>query len=289
MDQKVLITGTSTGFGRLTAETLLQAGHTVVASMREIRGRNQGHAEALRDKGAKIVEIDVADEESVEKGTQEALNQAGGLDVLVNNAGIGVLGLQETFSVEDWKKVFEINVFGVQRMDRAILPHFREKKSGLLVHISSLLGRMVLPFYGPYNATKYALEALADNYRVELSGFGIESVLIEPGAYGTDFAGNLIKPSDKARLDSYGDYAKVPEQQLEGFGKLLEGENAPNPQVVADAVKKIIETPKGKKPFRTVLDKLGMGNPIESYNQNSDELTKGVYTAFGMDEMLSVK
>ena len=108
-------------------------------------------------------EIDVTDEASVESGVASATKQAGGLDVVVNNAGVGVLGLQETFDVDDWKKLFDVNVFGVQRVNRAVLPHMRERGSGLIIFVSSLLGRMTIPFYGPYNASKWALEALAED------------------------------------------------------------------------------------------------------------------------------
>lgn len=137
--------------------------------MRNLEGRNSKAASELQSLGAKTVEIDVTHDSSVNKGMSEAIELLNGIDVVVNNAGVGVLGLQETFTAEDWKKLFEVNVFGVQRVNRSVLPHMREKRSGLLIHISSLLGRVVMPFYGPYNSSKFALEALADNYRVELS------------------------------------------------------------------------------------------------------------------------
>jgi NAD(P)-dependent dehydrogenase (short-subunit alcohol dehydrogenase family) len=190
---KILVTGASSGFGQLITRTLLEDKHQVVASMRNLEGRNSKAASELQSLGAKTVEIDVTHDSSVNKGMSEAIELLNGIDVVVNNAGVGVLGLQETFTAEDWKKLFEVNVFGVQRVNRSVLPHMREKRSGLLIHISSLLGRVVMPFYGPYNSSKFALEALADNYRVELSSFGIESVLVEPGGYGTTFVDNLLR------------------------------------------------------------------------------------------------
>ena len=164
----------------------------------------------------------------------------------------------------------------------------REKKSGLLIHISSLLGRVVIPFYGPYNASKFALEALADNYRVELSSYGIESVLIEPGGYGTTFVDNLVRPSDASRIKSYGEMGQAPEGFLKKFEKNFEGPNAPNPQWVADAVSNLIKTPRGSRPFRTTVDRLGMGAAVEPYNKAADELQKGMYAAFGMAEVLQL-
>ena len=289
MSKKVLITGTSSGFGKLMTHTLIAQGHSVAASMRDVEGRNQAAAEELREAGARVVEIDVTDDSSVQRGTAEAIEALGGLDVLVNNAGVGVLGLQEAFTPEDWQRLFEINVFGVQRVTRAVLPVMREQGSGLLVFVSSLLGRMVLPFFGPYNASKFAVEALADNYRVELSGFGIDSVVIEPGGYNTGFGERLLSPSDADRLSQLGDFAHAPMQMMEEFGENMIGDEAPDPQWIADAAARLIETPAGERPFRTVVDGLGMGELIEPYNQQHQELTAGIYSAFGMADMLTLK
>ena len=161
MTNKILITGASSGFGKLTTLALLEKSHSVVASMRGPNNKNKLVADELTAAGAKIVEIDVTDETSVNTGVAKAGELTGDLDVVINNAGVGVMGIQETFTIEDWKKVFDVNLFGVQRVNRAILPHFREHGSGLIVHISSVLGRTVVPFFGPYNASKWALEALA--------------------------------------------------------------------------------------------------------------------------------
>ena len=285
----VLITGSSKGFGKLIAKTLIKDGHTVIASMRGAADKNKAAADELSKNGAKIVEMDVTSDSSVQAGVEKALKLAGEIDVVVNNAGVGVLGLQETFTIEDWKKCFEINLFGVQRVNRAVLPGMRNKKSGLLIHISSILGRMVIPFYGPYNATKFALEAMADNYRIELSSYGIESVLIEPGGYGTSFMDSLIRPTDTERVKEYAAMAQAPEASLAAFSKIFEGDKAPNPQWVADAVSDLIKKPRGQRPFRTVVDRIGMGAAIEPYNQSIEEIQKNVFTAFGMAESLKLK
>jgi len=281
----ILVTGSSKGFGFLIVKTLLKDGHRVIAGMRGVDGKNKSAAGELKAAGALPVEMDVTDEGSVAR----AVASAGSLDIVVNNAGVGVLGLQETFTPEDWKKVFDVNVVGVQRVDRAVLPQMRERRAGLLIHISSLLGRMVIPFYGPYNASKFALEALADNYRIELSSFGIESVLVEPGGYGTTFMDGLIKPSDRSRDKGYGPIADAPEQSLTAFVKHLTGPQAPNPQWVADAVLGLVKTPRGKRPFRTTVDRLGMGAAVDPYNQAAEEMQKKVYAAFGMSEVLTLK
>jgi NAD(P)-dependent dehydrogenase (short-subunit alcohol dehydrogenase family) len=289
MAKKILITGASSGFGQLTTRALLARGHTVVASMRDIAGRNKPAADALTAAGAHIVDIDVTDDRSVTAGVHEAIELAGGMDVLINNAGIGVLGLQEAFTPEDWQRLFDINVFGVQRMNRAILPHFREQHSGLLLHVSSVLGRMTIPFYGPYNASKWALEALAENYRTELSAFGVDACLVEPGGFPTTFIDRLMKPGDTSRESGYGDMAQAPAAALTNFEQALEANKQQDPQLVADAIVRLVETPAGQRPFRTVVDKLGMGDPIEGYNDHLAKVTDGVYNAFGMADMLQLK
>lgn len=289
MAKKILITGASGGFGKLTVLTLLQKGHQVAASMRDIHGKNKNVADELRKAGAKIIEIDVTDDTSVNNGVQKAITDLDGLDVLINNAGLGVLGMQEFFTPADFQKVFDINVFGVQRMNRAVVPYFREKKNGLIVYTSSLLGRIALPFYGAYQSSKWALEALAENYRVELSGFGIENCIVEPGGYPTAFSDNLLRPSDNSRELGYGDFAKVPEAALHNFENVLKNNPQQNPQKVADAFAELIEKPKGDKPFRTAVDFIGMADHIQKYNEHLEQIMTGLYTNFGTQGMLSVR
>lgn len=288
MSKNVLITGASGGFGKLTTHALLEKGHTVVASMRGVGGKNKSVAEELKAAGAHVVEIDVTSDTSVGQGVARAIEITGGLDVVVNNAGIGVMGLQETFTPKDWQQLFDINVFGVQRVNRAVLPHMRARNSGLVIYVSSLLGRMSLPFYGPYNASKWALEAMAENYRVELSSFGIDSCLVEPGGYPTNFFDNVMKPSDSSQDSSYGDLVHAPMAMAKGFGEALAANPAQNPQDVADAISALIDTPAGQRSFRTVVDKMGMGEPINGYNDHLEQVTSGIYNAFGMGNMLKL-
>jgi len=219
--KKVLITGASGGFGKLTVQTLLSNGHQVAATMRNINGKNKAVADELSRAGAKIIELDVTNEQSVNDGVNKAIIELGGLDVLINNAGVGTLGMQEHFTTDDYQKLFDINVFGVQRINRAALPFLRNQKSGVIIYISSLLGRMALPFYGPYNSSKWALEALAENYRVELSGFGIENCIIEPGGYPTTFMENVFVPSDQSRDKEYGEFMHAIKAMFAGFEQAL--------------------------------------------------------------------
>ncbi|MEM9103810.1 MAG: SDR family oxidoreductase [Pseudomonadota bacterium] len=187
MTHSVLITGTNSGFGYLIANTLVDAGYRVAGSVRDPNGRNASIVKGLEVKGIHIVEIDVTDEESVTQGVFKASEKIGPIDILINNAGVGTLGWQESFTIDDFKKVFDINVFGVQRMTRAVLPQMKQRGHGTIIQISSILGKFVLPFLGSYSATKHAVEGLVENYRVELSQFGIQSLIVQPGGFGTDF------------------------------------------------------------------------------------------------------
>ncbi len=289
MENKILITGASSGFGFLTATALAEAGHKVVGTMRSAGGKNQESSEALRAAGIEIVEMDVTNDASVSAGVEKSIDLLGGLDVVINNAGVGVAGMQEHFTPEDMQKLFNVNVFGVQRVMRAVLPHLRGQGRGTVIYVSSLLGRMTLPFYGPYNASKWALEAMAENYRTELSSFGIESLIIEPGGFPTAFMENLITPSDSSQVESYGEFMNVPNTMAEGFGKALEENTMQRPERVAEAIKDLLDRSFGDRPFRTVVDYMGMGEPIKGYNDNLDQLTQGVYTAFGNEGMLELK
>lgn len=289
MSKKIIITGANGGFGKLTALSLLQHGHQVVATARDLQGRNKEISDELTAAGAIMIEMDVTNTESVNLGVQKAIESMGGLDVVINNAGRGVAGMQEHFTPEDFEQLFQVNVIGVQRVNRAALPYMRTQGNGLLIHISSLLGRIALPFYGPYQATKWALEAMAENYRVELSGFGIQSVIVEPGGFPTTFMANLMFPSDNSRNESYGEFMKVPAMAGAAFAENLKNTPQQNPQAVADAIAHLIDTPSQDRPFRTIVDFMQWRDAIQNYNEHSDQLTFGIYSAFGMEGMLRLK
>jgi NAD(P)-dependent dehydrogenase (short-subunit alcohol dehydrogenase family) len=289
MSKKILITGASGGFGILTVKKLIENGHQVAAGMRDVEGKNKNTAAELKNLGAIIIELDVTNDDSVTNGVKETISKLGGLDVLMNNAGIGSAGMLEHFTTADFQKLYEVNVFGVQRMNRAVAPFFRQQQKGLIVYTSSLLGRITLPFYGLYQSSKWALEALAENYRVELSGFGIENCIIEPGGYPTAFAENLLFPSDASQNESYGDFMHAPQKMGENFHNVLLNNPQQDPQRVADAFAKLIDKPYGEKPFRTTIDFIGMGDHVQKYNEHLDQVTTGLYTNFGIAGMLRVK
>lgn len=284
---KILITGAAGGFGQLITRTLLANGHGVIATMRGAQGKNKNAAKDLSSLGAEIVELDVTSDSSVHDAIEGAFKK-GGFDVLINNAAVGVIGLQEAFTVDDFKKLYDVNVFGLVRVTREVLPHFRKNGAGLVMNISSLLGRVALPFYGPYNSTKWAVEALSENYRAELSPFGVDVCIVEPGGFPTTFIDHIMRPGDPGRTRDYGDMADAPEMSLRGFTEALAAKPEQNPQLVADAVLKLVDMPKGVRPFRTTVDRLGMGDAITGYNQQLGQITEKIFDNYGIGHLLKV-
>jgi NAD(P)-dependent dehydrogenase (short-subunit alcohol dehydrogenase family) len=271
MSKTILITGTSSGFGRDTAETLALAGHRVFASMRDVAGRNHKNAEALRAKGINVVELDVTNDASVESGVKSVLAQAGRLDVLINNAGIGSLNVSEAFTADQLRDLFDVNVFGVQRVLRAVLPTLRSQGDGLVVNIGSILGRVTVPFFGLYGASKFAVEALTDTYRYELSQLGIDVVLIQPSTYPTGIFASAQQPADTDRIAGYGELGGIPEKIGQTIAESFKVENAPSPHEVAEAIATIVGTPKGLRPARVVV-----GQPMGADVLNSSaEVVQG--------------
>lgn len=285
---KVMITGIAGGFGKPTGLALLKNGYKVAGSVRSRFGKNAETVAELEAAGATIVELDVTQTESTENGVADAIEKLGGLDVLFNNAGIGSFGIQELMAPEDMARVFDVNVIGVQRVMRAALPHLRAQGRGTVLYTSSLIGRIATPFYGTYSASKWALEAIVECYRTELSGFGVESCIIEPGAMPTAFFDAMVTPNEAGRESDYGAFAGVPAMSNAGLAQMLEATPMQRPERVAEAVLTLLEMPFGQKPFRTVVDHVGVGPEIERYNDVLHEVTRNVLTNFGIEEMLNL-
>jgi NAD(P)-dependent dehydrogenase (short-subunit alcohol dehydrogenase family) len=277
----VLVTGASTGFGRLIAETLARKNYQVFATMRELSGRNAGAARELQEFAKResltlhALQLDVTDDNSVERAVSEALATSGRIDVLVNNAGYGIMDLAETVTLAQAQRQFDTNFFGIVRMNRAVLPAMKRQKSGLLLHVSSGAGRLAIPGMGLYCASKFAMEALAETYRYELASQGIDSVILEPGAYATSILGKLEKGEDPGRKSGYGEMAEVP-----GRLQATIGAARGNPQEIADAVLKIIETPPGQKQLRYRVGQGGLG--VQRINELTDEVQAQALEAFGI-------
>lgn len=250
----ILITGAASGFGRIGAELYAREGARVFATMRNLPRPEAEELEALAtrdDLSIEILEIDVISDESVTAGVAQVLERTGGtLDVLINNAGIGLGGPIEVQDTDATRLLFETNVFGPQRMARAVLPAMRAAKSGQVFQISSQLGRTVVPGTGHYSPTKFALEALSEAMAYELVPHGIEVTLIQPGGYPT-------KIWEKASVRSGELKARTPEELLAAYPELTAGMGQPSagggdtdPADVPKAIAEIVAMPRGTRPLR---------------------------------------
>jgi NADP-dependent 3-hydroxy acid dehydrogenase YdfG len=282
----ILITGASTGFGRDTAETLARAGHRVFATMRDIAGRNREHADALRDQKINVVELDVTDDGSVDRAIASVLKQAGRIDVLVNNAGIASAGVSEAFTPDQAKVLFNTNVIGIHRAIRAVLPSMRAAGDGLIINIGSVLGRVTFPFFSIYGASKFAVEALTDGFRYELSQLGVDVVLVQPSAYPTNMYASIQQPADAARATAYGATGEIPGKMFATFTEMFSSPAAPDPHDVATAIAALIERPRGERPARTVV-----GQPFgsEAVNTATAPVQRGVIESLGLGHLASLK
>ncbi|MCB9545273.1 MAG: SDR family oxidoreductase [Myxococcales bacterium] len=282
--KRVLVTGASGAVGHATCELLAARGHRVAGTMRRRGGKNSAIAAALEARGVTVIELDVTDDASVDAGLAATLEALGGLDVVFNNAGVGSYGIQELFSADEMHRVFDVNVYGVQRVMRAALPQLRGQGGGTIVYTSSLIGRVAIPFYGTYCASKWALEAMAQAYRAELARFGVDSVIVEPGALPTAFLDGMLTPAD--RSDDYAPETAALGPALTGMVEWLKTNPAQTPEMVARIVADVIDLPGGEKPFRVIADQTGMGEAIAGYNEALGQATRSIYAANGMAGML---
>jgi NAD(P)-dependent dehydrogenase (short-subunit alcohol dehydrogenase family) len=294
MDKVVLVTGSSTGFGRASVEILGRRGYTVFATMRNSLGRNAGHREALERLAAQeklplhVVEMDVTSDASVSAATDQILERAGRIDTVINNAGVAALGITEAYTIDKMRQLFEVNFFGVARVNRAVLPTMRRQRSGLLIHVSSVAGRAVAAYFGIYSASKFALEALADSYRFELAPFGVDSVIVEPGIHRTPILEAFQAPDDASRVAEYrpdGDFTP----RVKGiFDAANASPETPGGVEVAEAFLRLIEMPAGTRPFRTVPTP-AMAPLLEAYNTTAAEIRQVVAQVFNVPELMVLK
>ena len=282
----ILITGTNSGFGWLAASSCAALGHKVYATMRDTKGRNADKAKALvQQANIEVLDVDVTNGKSVTDAVATIIKKEGRIDVVVNNAGIYAVGIAETFTDDDVEKVMDVDVKGPWRIIKAVLPQMRKQGEGLIINISSVAGRFSFPFQAFYNTAKFALEGLTEGLHYEVRPLGVDVVMIQPGAFPTDVWGKIVTGSDATVISGYGDLAKVPEQIGAGVAQMFEAMK-PNPQLVADAIIKLIDTPKGKRPLRTVVDP-ATGTFSEVANKQVKEQYDNFLTAFGMQSMLS--
>ncbi len=247
-DPVAVVTGAGTGFGRLTVEALARSGYRAYAAVRDPAGRNAGAVRDLVAQGIRVVDLDVTDDASVEAAAATILRESGRVDVLVNNAGAAYFGLTETFTPDLVRRQFDVNVFGVLRVNRAFLPSMRARRSGLIVYVSSVVGRFVMPFGGVYAASKHAIEALAETSAYELQPFGVDVTIVEPSAFRTSIFDKLLFADDDARAATYGSLADKPRELAEAMMT-----RAGDPAAVADAIVEIAARTPGTRPLRRVV------------------------------------
>jgi NAD(P)-dependent dehydrogenase (short-subunit alcohol dehydrogenase family) len=267
MDKAViLITGAGSGIGKLSAQALALAGHTVYATMRDVAGRNAGRAAEARawarTHGADLrpLELDVLSQTSCDAAVEAVVAEQGRLDVVVQNAGHLVVGPAEAFTAEEVLAVLDTNVVGAQRVLRAALPRLRAQEAGLLLWISSTTTKGGFPpFLGPYGAAKAAMDSLAVSLSYEVARFGVETAIVVPGAFtrGTEHFPSAGKPQDAQRAAAYSRYDGVLDQVAERLDALAPPDA--DPQAVAEELVRIVGLPRGRRPFRTVVDFVGDG------------------------------
>src|ERR1700733_1546659 len=287
MAKTILVTGASSGFGRLIAEKLSSSGHKVFAGFRFPEGAKKEIADELKAKNVEILKLDVTDQASIDKAIAQLLEKTGNkLNVVVNNAGMASAGISEAFTADQVRDLFDVNVFGVQRVMLATLPVLRAQRTGLVINVGSILGRITLPFFGLYGASKYAVEAMTESYRYELSQFGVDVVLVQPSAYPTNMYAAAQKPAQGEVIKSYGEIAEVPGKILKTFMTLFQGQNGPNPQDVAIAVDKIVSTPAGSRPDRVVV---GLPFGSDAVNIAVAPIQSGLIDNLGLGDMAKLK
>lgn len=237
MNKTVLITGATSGMGKETALLLAEHGYTVYAGVRNTNQELMGEAEK---RGVKLntVTLDVQDTASIQKAVQHVIAKEGKIDVLVNNAGFGLLATLEEGTDEEIFQQFDVNVFGLIKMTREVLPHMREAQGGVVINISSFLGKVGLPLLSHYNASKYAVEGITDSLRFEVAPFGIRVHSVLAGLFGTNFVKKgLVANSKTTSEDS--PYKELVSHFAPIVAKAIN--EGPDPLPIAQAVKNIIE------------------------------------------------
>lgn len=227
MKKTALITGTSSGIGKATVRYFAEQGWNVAATMR----MPQKETELAQLPNVRLYALDVTDSQSIQQAISGALNDFGGIDVIVNNAGYGAVGIFEKATPDQIKKQFDTNVFGVMNVVREILPYFRKKRAGTIINVTSMGGRITFPIYSVYHGTKWAVEGWAEALQFELRPFNIRVKNVEPGAIKTDFYERSMDLFQKEGLTDYDNY-----EQITYKNSQKAGEDAPGPEVVAKTI-----------------------------------------------------
>ncbi|OAH15380.1 SDR family NAD(P)-dependent oxidoreductase [Streptomyces jeddahensis] len=289
----VLITGAATGIGNHTARALTRAGHTVWASMRDPEGHDNVHRQELLEFAAqhggalRVVALDVTSQESADAAVAAILRDSGDLDVVVQNAGHLYVGYTEAFSAEDIAHLIDINVIGAHRVNRAVLPHLRNRGTGTLLYVGSTIIVTTPPFLGPYAASKAAFDVLAVATSYEVNPLGIETCIVMPGAItkGTQHFPDATRAADAAVSAAYAELDPLVARNEEVTSALFVPGVDPSPVGVADEITRILSLPHGAKPFRSVVDYTEAG--VESVNEVARETRERFVQRMGFGELLT--
>lgn len=295
----ILITGAATGIGNLTAKALAADGHTVYASMRDPSGSNAGHAQELLDLARRdgvdlrVVELDVQSQDSADAAVSTVISDAGRLDVVIHNAGHLYVGYVEAFTAEDVARLFDINAVGVQRVNRAALPHMRTRRVGTLLYVGSTIPITTPPFLGPYVASKAAMDALAVVTSYEVGQFGIETTIVMPGAFtqGTEHFPNASHASDEDVSRAYAMLDPLVARNEQATASLYPEGVAGDPAVVGEEITRILSLPVGDKPFRSVVDLTASSEVVgvEEVNAVARDAREAFVKRMGFGDMLTIK
>ena len=241
MDNKkvIFISGASSGMGYTTAKMLAEYGFIVYAGARRLE-----KMEPLKSYGVNILPLDVTDEESCQNAVKTVIEKEGKIDILINNAGYGLFGTVEDITIEEAKKQFDVNLFGLARLSKMVLPVMREQKSGKIINISSMGGRFVSACGAWYHASKYAVEALSDALRMEVSSFNIDVILIEPGIIKTNW--DNIAFDNLKKTSQGGVYESFACKMIGKFNKLYTHKFATKPEKISKVILKAINSEKPK-------------------------------------------
>lgn len=261
----IVVTGVSSGIGRAAAEKFAERGHQVFGTVRSIAKASPIH-------GVELIEMDIRDDASVQRGIHSVIGRAGRIDVLVNNAGTTIVGAVEETSTAEAQSLFDTNVFGILRMAQAVLPCMRAQRSGRIVNISSVLGFLPAPYMGLYSASKHAVEGLSETLDHEVRQFGIRVSLVEPSFTKTNL--DLNAPQTAARIPDYN-------KELGMVSRAIQNnvQNAPEPDGVAAMIVdaalgawKMRHTPRGEASLLAKLRRFMPAGPVE----------KGLRKSFGL-------
>lgn len=246
----VLLTGASSGLGKKIGEKLTQEGYIVYGASRRVSLMKE-----LEEQGASLISMDITRESEVKAAVKQVIFEQGKLDVLINCAGYGMFGMIEAVPIEDAIEEFNVNLFGVGRLTREVLPYMRKRKTGTIINISSAVAQVAIPGMGWYSASKFALEGWSDALRAEVSGFGIKVVLIEPGIYNTGFLDNALKKVKKVQHPV--DYQENLDNFLDYYKKKVH--NASDGQRVVNVIVKVLKTRKPKTRYLVGFDAFLLG------------------------------